>query len=404
MNNDKRLDKTINEMVQNMHPSGSIVVAMNNEPIYKKSFGYADVANKIPMSIDTQMLIGSLTKQFTAVAILKALFDKNANIEEALNTTIDHYLPEEHEIWSGLMPAWAKIVTLHQLLNHTSGIVNYTSLPDYDKQKLPKTSDIVTFFKSHDLEFTPGSKFSYCNSGYILLGVIAQAITGQAFDHYLEQSFFIPFEMRSTFFPTHGTVDDLIKLDKRFTHLARGYQYQITKQDADLIEISNYVEMQNPGAGGSLISTAADLLRWNNALYSEKIIPKSLLDLMLHPYITIENGKDHYGYGIEIISSETLGIYYNHRGGIPGFHSILTFIPKLNLSIIMLENVVEDRDKLKTEIQEIRNGLSTNQPVYDQNRKIDKILEDKYPNIIQNKNRYQFAVVYDAIIKELGGE
>jgi len=163
------INKTINDLVQNTLPSGSVLVAMNNKPIYKQSFGYADIIKKIRMSIDTQMLIGSVTKQFTTAAILKALIDKNINVQEALNSTIDNYLPQDNQVWSGSMPSWAKEVTVHQLLNHTSGIVNYTSLPDFDKQKLPKTSDIVTFFKNHDLEFAPGTKFSYCNSGYILL-------------------------------------------------------------------------------------------------------------------------------------------------------------------------------------------------------------------------------------------
>jgi len=412
LNLEKASDKITNtiDKLLNKH-SGSVLVATNKENIYKLCFGYADIARKIPVSMDTQFLAGSVTKQFTAVAILKALLDKNINkndptklkkhIESELNNTIEYYLPAEHEIWNGSMPVWANTVTIHQLLVHSSGITNYTSLPDFEKQKFPKNSDLIAFFKDYELEFTPGEKFSYSNSGYYLLGMIIQQVTQQDLDVYLEKTFFEPLEMRSTFLPTQGTVDDLIRSDTRFPNLARGYQYEITKQDANLEEINRYESMEVPGAAGSLISTAEDLLKWNNALYAEEIIPKFLLELILKPYLVTERANAYYGYGIEIMKSDAFGEYYSHRGGIPGFRSILTFIPTLQISIITLQNIVENQELLAPEIEKIKASLPQTLSKEESSLELVKIIESKYPTIVENRNCYEFGPIYDAIIKTL---
>lgn len=405
------ITNTIDKLVNNMQHSGSIIVATNKETIYKNCFGYADISKKNPVSMNTQFLAGSVTKQFTAVAILKALFDKNINeddraqlknhIQVELNKTIEYYLPAKHKIWNGLMPAWAKTVTIHQLLVHSSGIINYTSLPDFEKQKFHKPSDLISFFKNFQPEFISGEKFSYSNSGYYLLGIIIQQITQQHLDIYLEDSFFKPLEMQSTFLPIQGTVDDLIRSDARFVNLARGYQYEMEKQNASLKEVNRYESMQVPGAAGSLISTTEDLLKWNNALYAGKIIPKSLLELFLKPYLVTERVDAYYGYGIEIMKSKTLGEYYSHRGGIPGFRSILTFIPSLKISIVTMQNIVADQAKLMPEIEEIKAGLSQTLSPEESSAELVKIIENKYPSIIENSKRYEFAPIYEDIIKML---
>jgi CubicO group peptidase (beta-lactamase class C family) len=405
------ITNTINELVNHMQHSGSVLVATNKKTIYKKCFGYADISKKVSVSMDTQFLVGSVTKQFTAVAILKALLDRNINknghakfkdhIQAELNNTVEHYLPADHEIWNDSMPAWANTVTIHQLLVHSSGITNYTSLPYFEKQKFPKNSDLVTFFKKHKLEFKPGEKFSYSNSGYYLLGIIIQQITQQNLDIYLKKTFFEPFEMRSTFFPTQGTVDDLIRSDARFVNLARGYQYEISKPNASLEEVNRYESMEIPGAAGSLISTAKDMLKWNNALYTGKIIPKFLLELLLKPYLVTERVDAFYGYGIEIMKSDVFGEYYSHRGGIPGFRSILTFIPSLQISIIALQNIVSNQEKIMPEIEKIKAELPQTFSQEKGLQELIKIIESKYPSIIENRKRYELAPIYDEIIKTL---
>src|SRR5437868_1098669 len=151
------ITKVVNNLVNHMQHSGCILVATNQETIYQHCLGYADISKKIPVSMDTQFLAGSVKKQFTAVAMLKAFLDKFLNesdteqlqvyIQAELNKTIENFLSADHEVWNGSMPAWARTVTIHQLLVHSSGIKNYTSLPDYEKQTFPKHSDLISYFK-----------------------------------------------------------------------------------------------------------------------------------------------------------------------------------------------------------------------------------------------------------------
>lgn len=397
-----KISTVIDELIKNMNHSGSILIATPKEIIYKKCFGFADIVRQIPISFKTQFLAGSVTKQFTAVAILKALLGKKKNqIKTHLNQAIDYYLPAKHRIWDGSMPAWASVVTIHQLLIHSSGIPNYTSLLDFENRHFPKTKDLINFFKDHDLEFTPGEKFSYSNSGYYLLGIIIEEITQQNLDVYLENAIFKPLSMQSSFLPMRGTVDELIREDERFLNLARGYQYEITSNNAHLEEIKKYERMEVPGAAGSLIITAEDLFKWNNALYNEKIIPKLLLELMLHPHLVTERSDAYYGYGIEIMESEGLGQYYSHRGGIPGFRSVLTYIPSLQLSIIALQNLAANQEKIMPEVKEIQTSLAPNLSNEESTKKLSEIIEAKYPSIILNRKRFELAPVYEAAINAL---
>lgn len=207
--------------------------------------------------------------------------------------------------------------------------------------------------------------------------------------------------MLSTFLPIKGTVDELIRGDARFANLARGYQYKMTMHNTLPEEIKRYERMEVPGAAGSLITSAEDLLKWNNALYNGKIIPQFLIELMLHPYLVTERTDAYYGYGIEIMKSEALGEYYSHRGGIPGFRSILTYIPSLQLSIITLQNIAGDPEKLMPEIEEIQIKLSPNLSKEESAKQLSEIIEAKYPSIIENRKKFEFAPIYEIIIKEL---
>src|SRR5262249_37291109 len=155
--------------------------------------------------------------------------------------------------------------------------------------------------------------------------------------------------------------------------------------------------MEVPGAAGSLISTVEDLLKWNNALYAGKIIPKFFLELVLKPYLVTERAEAYYGYGIEVMKSETLGEYYSHRGGIPGFRSILTFIPSLELSIATMQNIVADQKKLMPEIEEIKSSLPKTLSQEENLAELVKIVENKYPSIIENRKRYELAPIYENI-------
>lgn len=361
------VNKTINDLIVNMQPNGTILVACQDEIIFEKGFGAADLLNEIPAASDTQYLLASASKQFTAVALLKAIYDKNIqaglserdvvnlqkHIQIDLNRTISHYLSENHALWAGAMPFWAREITLHQLLTHSSGLANVTALPGFAKfrDSPPNIQDLVGFFKNEKLEFKPGSKYAYSNSNYILLGEIVQQITGLNLDVYMQTILFDQINMHSTFMAVEGTVNDLKQSDPRAKQLARGYNFNVIAQNAILTEVKKYEPMQIPRGAGSIISTAPDLLKWNNALYSGKIIPVVLLNLMLDAYVPVEEHIS-YGYGIKIVDSKELGRYYYHNGAIPGFLSNITYIPSLQLTIICLTNAEADRSK-QTEMKQL---------------------------------------------------
>ena len=207
--------------------------------------------------------------------------------------------------------------------------------------------------------------------------------------------------MHRSILATHGTVHDLKVSDSWFTNLARGYTFDLAATQPSIVEVDNYTSMQLPGAGGGLISNASDLLKWNNALFSGKIIPHFIVELMLVPYIQSEKENEYYGYGIEIKSSNSFGKYYRHPGGIPGFKTRLTFIPKWQLSIVILENVYANQNSLLSEIKAIKSSLPATQSEFDKNQQTNQILESKYPCIVENRRHYQMTPLEDSILTEL---
>jgi len=403
----------------NRKPSGTILVSVENSIIETQSFGYADKNLNIKNLTNTQYLIGSITKQFTAAALLRALYDKalsggltdnNASALEKklgkyLQEPISHYLPANHTIWSGDMPKWATTITVHQLLTHTSGIPNFTSLPEYQNsiEKPLEVSGVVNYFKDKSLDFEPGSRYSYSNSGYLLLGEIVQQITGEPLNVYMHSVFFKPLDMTSTIFVTTGTVNDLKKSGQDFNNLARAYKFDIVAEHPVPVEFEKYeqMQMQMPRGAGSLISSAPDLLKWNNSLYAGKVIPNFLLKIMLTPYISKDDKNKYYGYGIVINESERLSIYYSHNGSIPGYRSNLVYIPSLKLTIICLTNLVASEDKLEQEIKEIENKLATGLSNKERNAKIDAELIKKYPVYSRNEELYNTRGIVDYFIKRL---
>ncbi|VVC75356.1 Penicillin-binding protein 4* [Aquicella siphonis] len=407
-----KITKTLRKLLQPIQPNGTILIAINNDPVYQQYFGFADIGENQSTSLQTQYLIASITKQFSAAALLNVLYiaakngsktdaELEKNVTTALQKAVSNYLPRTHEIWANSMPEWADTVTLHQLLVHSSGIPNYTSLPGFDSLKNMNDVDIISIFKIHALEFVPGTKFSYTNSGYFMLGTLIQEISGQPFDQYLQTTFFNPLEMHSTHLPVGGTVNDLKQHDSRFSNLARGYTYNITVPHAKLTEVDHYTAMQIPGSAGGLVSTVSDLLIWNNALYGGKILPSFLVNMMLQSYIQTEKQNEYYGYGIEIKNTPSFGVYYTHRGGIPGFQSRLTYIPAYQLSIVISENVRGDKERLYPEIEAIKLELPKTLPESELSQRLEEILESKYPSVAENRIHYQLTPLEDSVINVL---
>jgi CubicO group peptidase (beta-lactamase class C family) len=321
--------------------NGSILVAEKGKIIYQKGFGMANMEWGIPNQPDTKFRIGSVTKQFTATLVLQMVEEGKIK----LDGKITDYLTDYRKDTGGK-------VTIHQLLNHTSGIPSYTSRREFfsESSRNPYgVADFIKKFASGDLEFEPGSKFSYNNSGYSLLGAIIEKVAGKSYETVLTERIFKPLGMTNTGYDKNAPL-----LQKR----ASGYQ-----KTPDGFVNAAYLDMSIPYAAGSLYSTVEDLFKWDQSLQEDKILSAESKKLMLTP------GLGNYGYGIRISDQpvgktdqkiKTIG----HGGGINGFNSLMLRAVEKQQTVIILDNVSlgQHHGKMTISIFGILNGLPIEPP------------------------------------------
>ena len=256
--------------------NGSALVAENGKIIHKGGNGWANMEWEIRNESDTKHRLGSITKQFTSMLIMQLMEEGKVKLDVPISTYIPDY-PKET----------ADIVTLHHLMTHTSGIPNYTSFDGFfrDESRNPyKPEEFLSFFQDSTLSFEPGSEFSYSNSGYFLLGYIIEVVTGNSYEDELKTRIFEPLEMKATGFDHHGDI-----LKKRATGYERDRMSYIN---------APYLDMSIPYSAGSLYSTVEDLYKWDQALYTEKLVSNATKDLMFTNHISARGGN--YGYGWSI--------------------------------------------------------------------------------------------------------
>ncbi len=315
----EKIDQLLSKYQEYGQFNGSALVALDGKVILKKGYGFANMEWKIPNQPNTKHRLGSITKQFTAVLVLQLANQGKVDLQANLSTYLPDY-PKE---------AGGKI-TVHQLLTHTAGVPNYTSFPDFftTKSRNPHSiKELVGIFSDLPLDFTPGSQFSYSNSGYVLLGVIIEKVTGKTYEATLKEMIFDPLGMTNTGYDHH---------DRIIENRASGYE----KAGSAYVN-ADYLDMSIPYAAGSMYSTVEDLLRWDQALYTEKVLPKKYMDLMFTPYV--EAFGMHYGYGWSVgkIPLGETGIEQDiitHGGGINGFNTLITRLPENKEVIILLNN------------------------------------------------------------------
>jgi len=296
--------------------NGSALVADNGKVIYKKGLGLANMEWNIPNAPDTKFRLGSITKQFTATLILQLVEQGKIKLDGKL---ID-YLPEYRK------DTGAK-VTIHNLLSHTSGIPSYTSLPGFfqNVSRNPFTvDDFIKKYASGDLEFEPGTKFVYDNSGYFLLGAIIEKVTGKPYEQVLKENIFDPLGMKNTGYDHWDTI--ISKRATGYSRSARGFH------------TAAYLDMSIPYAAGSLYSTVEDLYLWDQALYGDKVLSAKSKELMFKPNL------NNYGYGF-VITKATLAPpaklqvpVIQHNGGINGFNTVIVRMTNDKRLIVLLDN------------------------------------------------------------------
>lgn len=284
---------------------GTVLVAKDGKPVFQKGYGQANDEWSIPNASDTRFRLGSITKQFTAAAILQQIEQGKLQLTDP----VSKYYTDAPETWKG--------ITIHHLLNHTSGIPSYTALPNFfaKESRIRRTpAEIIQLTQDKPLEFQPGEKFAYDNTGYILLGYILEKVTGQTYADYLDQKIFGPLGMKDSGY-------DLA--EKIIARRAAGYA-----QDG---KNTGFLDMSLPYAAGSLYSTVGDLLKWDQALYNGKVISADSLAKMTTP------GKGDYGYGL-VIQEKNGRKVIGHGGGINGFNTNMIRFPDQGVVSIALAN------------------------------------------------------------------
>jgi CubicO group peptidase (beta-lactamase class C family) len=316
----EQLDKLINTYTEYGKFNGSVLVANQGKVIFTKGFGMANMEWDIPNKPNTKHRLGSITKQFTAMLILQLAAENKLDLQAPITTYLPDYPKETGDK-----------ITTHHLLTHTSGIPNYTSFPDFfqNESRNPYTPDeFVKKFYAKSLDFEPGEKFSYSNSGYFLLGVIIEKVTGKSYEQMLNDHIFSPLNMTDSGYDNH---DDILK------NRATGYE-----KNGNAFVNSKYLDMSIPYAAGSLYSTVEDLYKWDQALYTNSILPKEYMDMYFKPYISaFGNNSYAYGWGVgkSPIGKSTDSIYtISHGGGINGFNTIISRAPSDKSLVVLLNN------------------------------------------------------------------
>jgi CubicO group peptidase (beta-lactamase class C family) len=307
-NIESKVDEYVNAYMKMGRFSGSILIAQNGNVLVSKGYGMANYEHDVPNTPQTKFRLGSITKQFTSMAIMQLQEKGMLNVDDA----VIKYIPD--------YPETGKKITIHHLLTHTSGILNFTSFPDYvTTMMIPSPVEkTVERFKDKPLEFEPGEKYSYSNSGYVLLGYIIEKVTGASYEKYIQENIFQPLNMKDTGYDHHIT---LLK------HRAAGYDLT----DDGPVN-ADYIDMTIPHAAGALYSTVEDLYTWDRALYTKKLVSRSSLNKIFTAF------KNNYGYGWGITTLFNRACT-RHGGGINGFRSnIIRFVDD-DACIIVLSNI-----------------------------------------------------------------
>ena len=310
---DAQIDKLIAEKYTVDGPGGAILVSQKGKIIYQKGFGKASIELNVNNSPDNVFEIGSITKQYTAVCILMLEEQGKLKVTDAIEKYLPDY-PRGNEI------------TIHQLLTHIAGVVNYTALPEWTKVwREDKTVDeMIAFFKDKPLDFEPGAHWNYSNSGYILLGAIIEKISGMTYGDFVEQNIFNAIGMNNSYY---GSRSEIIAMR------AQGYQ----SAGEGKYRNAEYLSLTHPYASGSIMSTVGDQLIWIKAIANNKLISEASKKKAWTPCIPADGKNSYHGYGWtinEINGSPTI----EHGGGIFGFVSFGIYMPEEDIFVSILTN------------------------------------------------------------------
>lgn len=287
---------------------GAVLVAKNDVVVFERSYGWANLEWKVPHTTGSKYRIGSVTKQFTAAAIL--LLEERGRLK--LDDSVAKFIPDAPEAW--------KQVTLFHLLTHTAGVPSFTDIPEYMTLKLSPEGPAQTIARIRDkpLDFAPGEKFHYSNSGYVLLGWVVELVSGRDYGAFVQENIFKPLGMSDSGYDSNTAL---------IPQRASGYV-----PGPDGLLNAPYIDMHVPHGAGGLYSTPADLHRWTQGLFGGKLMSPASLAKMTTPY------KEDYAFGLDVRTVNGRKVI-SHNGGIEGFNSDLAYYPESKVTIVVLANV-----------------------------------------------------------------
>jgi CubicO group peptidase (beta-lactamase class C family) len=295
-------------------PGAAVIAVRGGQVVYRGAHGMADLELGVPLAPDMVFRLGSVTKQFTAAAIL--LLEEQGKL--SVDDPITKYLPD--------YPVHGHEITIAHLLAHTSGIRSYTGIPGWMQSRIKQDltlDELIDGFDSEPMDFAPGERFLYNNSGYVLLGAIIEKASGKSYQELIDQEIFQPLEMQASYYGDHARI-----IPRR----VKGY-------DGGPGNYTNaqYLSMSQPHAAGSLLSTVDDLARWDAALYSQDLLSKASLDKQVTPFALGDGSSTGYAYGLTI--GELKGRpMVAHGGGIFGFSTFGLRLPEERVYVAVLCN------------------------------------------------------------------
>lgn len=373
---EKKLDSLFTSLYAAKEFNGNVLVAEKGKVIYEKSFGLANEKTQQKLDKNTVFELASVSKQFTAMGIVQ--LEKEGKL--SYNDPLTKYFPEL---------SFYKPMTIDNLLHHTSGLPDYMSLFDknWDKKKFATNKDVVEMLAKYkpELLFVPGDKYEYSNTGYALLGLIIEKVSKQSYGDYLNKKIFKPLGMANT-----RVYRSRYKPEK-ISNYALGYVVDSlgNKKLLDDLGKEYYTYYLDGIVGDGMVnSTTGDLLKWDRALYGDKLVNQKDKDLIFSSIVTKDNKDTRYGYGWAIDTKYPFGKIANHSGGWAGY---ITFIERdldYDKTIIILQN--NDSEAASSPVKQLRNILYDIKPI-----KVDLATLQKYSGKYTKKNSKTFEVFFE---------
>ncbi|MEO0895197.1 MAG: serine hydrolase [Bacteroidota bacterium] len=310
-NFEQQADQLLTELFPADGPGGTAIVAQKGEIIYHKAFGKANLELDVDMQTDYIFRIGSVTKQFTACAILRLMEEGKLSLQDPVTKFIEDYPTHGYEI------------TVEHLLTHTSGIFSYTQLEKWDMEEKKRDFtplEMIDYFKSENMDFAPGTQWKYNNSGYYILGHIIEKLSGKSYAEYIETEFFEPLGMKNSMYDN-------------FSNIIKGRADGYFAPNVNAAFLSN----TQAYAAGSLLSNSGDLFKWYTAVMGGKVVSKESLKLAHTAYVLKDGRPTDYGFGW-FLGNVNGSPMIQHSGGIFGYLTGTAYLPEEEVFVAILSN------------------------------------------------------------------